>query len=225
MLTVRGIECAFELGLDQDRVPLTLQVVQSEMVPCDGLGSPVRLVVTLSDGSHRSPFFFTQQLFHLGHTLRAGAIVTLHNYISQRLDDTKVVVICLNVSVVADSVEMIGNPSDFVIVPECITEPAVLLSSSAVGFCKHCQQNSCDWSIFGRTIVDCVRSTIGSTAVDKALINKQYRFAAYQMYTRAKLGYLGKGNRVPLPLCVSDAVRNNFPDPNHSYVGFISRNN
>jgi hypothetical protein len=79
--------------------------------------------------------------------------------------------------------------------------------------------------MFGNTIVDCVRSMIGTTAVDKALINKQCRFAAYQMYTHTKLGYLGKGNRVPLPLCVSDAVRKNFPDPNHSYVGFISHNN
>ena len=134
-------------------------------------------------------------------------------------------VICLNVSVVADSVEMIGNPSDFVTVPECITEPALFITSSDVGFFNHCQQNPCDWSMFGRTIVDCVRSTIGTTVVDKALINKQCQFAAYQMYTRAKLGYLGNGNRVSLRLCVSDGVRKKFPDPNHSYVGFISHNN
>jgi hypothetical protein len=105
------------------------------------------------------------------------------------LDDTKVVVICLNVSVVADSVEMIGNPSDFMMVPECITEPALFISSSDVGFCNHCLQNPCNWSMFGHTIADCVRSTIGTTVVGKALINKQCQFAAYQMYTHAKLGY------------------------------------
>jgi hypothetical protein len=76
MLTVRGIECSFELGLDKDRVPLTLQVVQADMVTCDGLGSPMRLVVTLLDGSHCYTFFSTQ-LYHLGSTLCAGAIVTL----------------------------------------------------------------------------------------------------------------------------------------------------
>ncbi len=58
------------------------------MVTCDGLGSPMRLVVTLLDGSHCYTFFSTQ-LYHLGSTLRAGAIVTLHNYISQHLDDPR----------------------------------------------------------------------------------------------------------------------------------------
>jgi len=57
MITVRGIECAFSLGLYQDPVPITLQVVQAELVTSDGSGSPMCLVVTFSDGRSRSPFF------------------------------------------------------------------------------------------------------------------------------------------------------------------------
>jgi hypothetical protein len=35
MLTIGGVECAFSLALDQDRVPVTLQVVEVEQVSAD----------------------------------------------------------------------------------------------------------------------------------------------------------------------------------------------
>jgi hypothetical protein len=154
--------------------------------------------------------FFARQLHHLGSTLHPGDIVALTNYISQCLDDNKVVVIRLNVTVVAVSVDIIGNPSDFMMVSKDIRQPVVFIGSSVSGFCSDCQQNPYDWSMFGPTIVGCVRSMIGSTLVASAHINKQCHFASYQMYTRAKLGYLGKGNIVPLLSCVSNGVKNNF---------------
>jgi hypothetical protein len=74
--------------------------------------------------------------------------------------------------------------------------------------------------------VECIRSKITSIpSVNDVEINKQCWFASYQMFTRAKLGYIGKGNRVQLPPCVSSGIRNQFPDPNQSYVGFIPRTN
>jgi hypothetical protein len=201
MLTIHGIECAFSLPLDQDRVPITLQVLEVESITSDSSLSPVRVEVTFSDGVHRSPMILSRRLNHLGSELHQGGIVTLTNYISQRLDDNKLVVICLDVAVVT-------------------------ASATVVGLCNDCQQNPCYWSLFGPSIVDCVRSTISNTpSVDRYHTNKQCRFAAYQMYTRAKLGYLGKGNRVRLPQCASTGVRNNFPDPNNSYVGFVPGNN
>jgi hypothetical protein len=226
MLTVHGIECAFSLPLDQDRVPITLQVLEVESITSDSSLSPVRVEVTFSDGVHRSPMILSRRLNHLASELHQGDIVTLTNYISQRLDDNKLVVICLDVAVVTASEDIIGNPSDFVLLSADVDQPIDFIGTTVVGLCNDCQQNPCDWSLFGPSIVDCIRSTISNTpSVDRYHTNKQCRFAAYQMYTRAKLGYLGKGNRVQLPQCVSTGVRNNFPDPNNSYVGFVPGNN
>jgi hypothetical protein len=83
-----------------------------ESVTSDFSLSPVR--VTLSDGIHRSPMILARRLHHLGSELHKFDIVMLTNYISQRVDDNKVVVICLDVAVVTASEDIIGNPSDFV---------------------------------------------------------------------------------------------------------------
>ena len=73
--------------------------------------------------------------------------------------------------------------------------------------------------------MDCVQSSKSCTTVsDCASTNKQCRFMPYQMFTHANLGYLGKHNRVLLPPCIVDGVRNNFPDPKDIYVGFIPTN-
>jgi len=177
--------------------------------------------VTFSDGSHRSPMILARRLSDLGSKLRIGDIVTLTNYISQRLDDNKVVIICLDMTLMDLSLDIIGDPMDFVLVSE-VTEPIVFIGSSVAGFCGECEQNPCDWLLLGPTIVDCIRATqsidAGGGCAD---INKQCRFKSYQMYTRAKFGYLGKGKRVQLPSCVSNGIRNNFPDPNQCYIGFL----
>jgi hypothetical protein len=55
--------------------------------------------------------------------------------------------------------------------------------------------------------------------------NKSFRHAAYSMFIRTKYCYLGKGNRVPLPTCVVDGIRENFPDPTSTYVGFSATEN
>jgi len=52
MLTIGGVECAFSLGLDQDRIPLTLQVVSIEQVTCGSSIPHVGVEVILSDGIH-----------------------------------------------------------------------------------------------------------------------------------------------------------------------------
>jgi hypothetical protein len=113
MLTVHGIECAFSLPLNQFHVPITLQVLEVESVTSDSSLSPNRVEVTLSDGVYRSPMILAKWLHHLGSELHQGDIVTMTNYISERVDDNKVVVICLDVAVVTASEDIIGFPSDF----------------------------------------------------------------------------------------------------------------
>ena len=221
MLTVHGVECAFSLSLENDRVPLILQVIHVENVFSDTSNNPVHVEVTFSDGSHRSPMILARRLSDLGSKLRIGDIVMLTNYISQRLDDNKVVIICLDMTLMDHSLDIIGDPMDFVMVSE-VTEPIAFIGSSVAGFCGECEQNPCDWFLLGPTIVDCIRATqsidAGGGCAD---INKKCRFKSYQMYTRAKFGYLGKGKRVQLPSCVTNGIRNNFPDPNQCYIGFL----
>ena len=72
----------------------------------------------------------------------------LTNYISQRLDDNKVVIICLDMTLMDHSLDIIGDPMDFVMVSE-ITEPIVFIGSSVAGFCGECEQNPCDWFLLG----------------------------------------------------------------------------
>ena len=52
------------------------------------------------------------------------------------------------------------------------------------------------------------------------LTNNERRKWCYKEFTRAIYGSLGKGNRVRLPACVLEFVRNKYPDQNHAYMGF-----
>ncbi len=221
MLTIHGVECAFSLSLENDRLPLILQVVHFENVFSDTALSPVHVQVSFLDECHHSSMILARRLSDLSSKLRIGDIVTLTNYISQCLDDNKVVIICLDITLMDHLVDIIGNPMDFVMVSE-ITKPIVFIVSSVTGFCGECEQNPCDWFLLGPTIVDCIRATksigAGGGCAD---IDKKCHFKSYQMYTHAKLGYLGKGNRVQLPSCVTNGIRSNFPDPNKSYIGFL----
>ncbi len=99
-----------------------------------------------------------------------------------------------------------------------------VVSINVVGLCEHCEQNPCDWAVYGHTIVDSVRSKHATVSMDECLSNKTFHNAAYTMYAGVKFGYLGKRNRRALPHCVMNGIRLNFPDPNKFYVGFVPTN-
>ena len=50
--------------------------------------------------------------------------------------------------------------------------------------------------------------------------NNERRKLCYKKFTRAIHGSLGQGNRVRLPACVVEFVRNRYPDEDHAYMGF-----
>jgi hypothetical protein len=56
--------------------------------------------------------------------------------------------------------------------------------------------------------------------VEEKRTNKEVRFYAYRLYTRMRHGVLRKYDRSPLPVCVRGEIIDNWPDPNHVYVGF-----
>ena len=89
--------------------------------------------------------------------------------------------------------------------------------------CEHCGQSPC-------VMVeneDQFQGLLQLYQYDENLANRQRRFKMYQEMTRMiHGGYLGKGNRKELPLCVTEAIRNTFPnnDPAEAFVGFKEAN-
>jgi hypothetical protein len=66
------------LLLQEDRVPLTLQVVNVDVI-CSALPTQDRVEVTLFDGTHFTSMVVAQQLQSLGKELSVGEIVIVKN--------------------------------------------------------------------------------------------------------------------------------------------------
>ncbi|XP_041349489.1 P2X purinoceptor 7-like [Gigantopelta aegis] len=49
---------------------------------------------------------------------------------------------------------------------------------------------------------------------------RRNRYVAYRQFVRWCWGYLGKDVRVVLPSCVVTKIRNTFPSPDGTYIGF-----
>jgi hypothetical protein len=71
-------------------------------------------------------------LHYLGSELHQSDVVKLTNYISQCVKDNKVVIICLDITVIDALEAIIGNPSDFVSVLETINQPTVVAALEAI---------------------------------------------------------------------------------------------
>ncbi len=148
-------------------------------------------------------------------------LVSLQNYITQSLSKEKSVLICLDLTIVGLHDSIIGSPSEYIPSSPDVIEEIEFVGVSSGGVCSHCEQMPCEWLLYGPIIVHSVRATHGSNPnVDRLLTNKSCRHSTNTMYTRTKFGYLGKGNRVPLPNCVVNGVRGNFLDPSNNYVRF-----
>jgi hypothetical protein len=116
---------------------------------------------------------------------------------------------------------IIGSPSKQLPPSPNVLEDIDIVGVSSDGVCSHCEQMQCEWLLYGPTIVHSVPAIHGSNPnVDCLLTNKACRHTAYTMYTRMKIGYLEKGNRVTLPKCVVNGARDNFPDPSNNCVRF-----
>jgi hypothetical protein len=81
--------------------------------------------------------------------------------------------------------------------------------------CVYCGQNHCDWVTFENEICEQCEEL-----EEEKHNNKEICHHAYRLYTRLRYGVLCKFDRRPLPICVRGEIMDNWPDPNHSYVGF-----
>jgi hypothetical protein len=147
---------------------------------------------------------FPQQLHTVGKQLSIGEVVTVNHYIAPHLHSSKVIVICLDVSVLGLLESQIGTPSEFTFIPD----GTGVVTTNFIGvdiesYCKDYKATPYEWQLYGKTIYDAVMVYIANCSPSEiSTRNKSCRFSAYQMYTRAKHGYLGKGNRTPIPICV-----------------------
>ena len=222
ILSRGGVKQVVLLPMESDRVPVTVQLL--DVVTVESTSQSSRIEVVISDGSHSFQMTLAKRLYELVHRgeLRRGVIVSLQNYIIQSLFDGKMVLICLDLSIVGFDDAIIGSPSEFIPPSVVSSQQIEFVGVTIEGACSHCEQMPCEWMVYGPTIVQSVRASHGSSPnIDRHLTNKTCRHAAYTTYTRTKFGYLGRGKRVPLPTCVVNGIRDNFLDANNNYVGFV----
>jgi hypothetical protein len=195
-LTSIGIQKFFSLSGEDERVPITLQVLEVHQP------TPNRIEVQLSDGVHFCHMTLPKRLHALiqQYQVCRGAVLRLNNYITQPLDEDKLVAICLDASLVSSTEFVIGDPSEFIPISQMDNLTKDFVGNSNGNLCEYCKEEPCDWNLYGPTTVQSVRCSHGSTRhLESISLNKTSRFHAYGMYARVKFGYLGKGIWKPLP--------------------------
>ena len=121
-------------------------------------------------------------------------------------------VICLDVSVLGLLVSQIGTSSEFIFIPDGTGVVTMnFIGVDIESYCDDCKATPCEWQLYGKTIYDAVMVSIANCSpLDISTRNKSCQFSAYQMYTCAKHGYLGKGNQTPIPSCVVRYIQKKF---------------
>ena len=87
--------------------------------------------------------------------------------------------------------------------------------SAANTVCAHCDESPCHRV----TYADLLRSA--GDAIDVGTPPNTARRTLYRNYIGAVHGYLGRNNRVVVPVCVRDLIRKMFPDPAGEYMGHM----
>ena len=89
--------------------------------------------------------------------------------------------------------------------------------------CLICGDTPCIWMEYGsRVITDTpvhLEFHAGTAGLSRHFAPNEYRKAAYRVFTLLAYGPQGRGNRVKLPQCVVDRIREQWPDPRGQYMG------
>ena len=105
--------------------------------------------------------------------------------------------------------------------------------------CVHCGGTLCKWDKFGPKLLERDEEMHGKQEIDCAVVvvnddglqppnkmlkeqieNKERRKSMYRMFTYLKYGHLGRGVRIPIPVCVLTKIQENSPDPDGEYMDF-----
>ena len=85
--------------------------------------------------------------------------------------------------------------------------------------CLKCGEEPCCALAFKTELQESIEHCQTADDFDK-LTPKELRFRAYSHFTSNVYGFLGKDNRIPLPVCCEMAIRNHYPEPSGVYIGF-----
>ena len=93
--------------------------------------------------------------------------------------------------------------------------------------CYYCGSMPCDWITMGEELIQdaterYVTNESGQqiTSTGQVVLQSKIRKTIYRKYTRLRYGKLGASERIPLPICVESAIKNAFPEPDDTYMGF-----
>ena len=93
--------------------------------------------------------------------------------------------------------------------------------------CVICGGMPCEWEKFGGELISrqslIVRRVVDDDGaedlIDSAgwsIPNSKMWLYLYCLFTYLKFGHLGRGNRIPIPSCVTTQIRNLYPDPTYT---------
>lgn len=85
-----------------------------------------------------------------------------------------------------------------------------------MSLCNLCDSDPCTWTDICEEVVDHVEGQ-RNTVQDQNNLLRKY---GYQKAVEILYGVLGRGNRVQLPKCVVNGIRNKYPDDNGEYMGY-----
>ena len=93
--------------------------------------------------------------------------------------------------------------------------------------CVICGGTPCEWDEFGPELISrqslMVRREVGDDGIEnlidsagRSIFNNKMRLYLYRLFTYLKFGHLGRGNRIPIPNCVTSQIRNLYPDATYT---------
>ena len=93
--------------------------------------------------------------------------------------------------------------------------------------CVICSGTPCEWDEFGPELLSrqslMVRREVDDDGIEKlidsagrTIQNSKMRLYLYRLFTYLKFGHLGRGNRIPIPNCVTSQIRNLYPDKTYT---------
>ena len=93
--------------------------------------------------------------------------------------------------------------------------------------CVICGGSPCEWAEYGEELLGrqslMVRRGVDENGEDslidstgRPITNKKMRLYMYRLFTYLKFGHLGRGNRIPIPSCVTTQIRNRYPDQTYT---------
>ena len=80
--------------------------------------------------------------------------------------------------------------------------------------CEHCESNPCH-GLFYRDILESHGEFLNDGSQTPNFLRRQL----YAIYVREVHGFLGRGIRVEIPVCVRNMIREIYPDPQGQYMG------